>query len=76
MPLKEVEVVGVMQDVRDYDGDPCDKGVFLPQNQIEDRFHEWDIGEAHRADVLDSEGNREINKQKLGKRRQNLQSNR
>ena len=75
MPLKEVEVVGVIQDVRDYDGDPCEK-VFLPQNKIEDGFHERDIGEAHRADVLDSQGNREINKQKLGKRRQNLQSNR
>ena len=41
-----------------------------------DGFHEWDTGEAHRGDVLDSQGNREINKQKLGKRRQNLQSNR
>jgi hypothetical protein len=35
MSLKEVEVVGVIQDVRDYDGDPCDKGVFLPQNQTD-----------------------------------------
>ena len=60
--VEEVEVVGVIQAVRDCGAHPCDEGIFVPQNQFEDGLHEWDIGEAHCADVLDSQCNKEIDK--------------
>ena len=49
-----------MHDVWDYGEHPCDKGVFVPQDQIEDQFHEWDIGETHLPYVLGPQDNRDI----------------